>query len=90
MTIRPTLNEGTHTYGYVSSDSELARVYTLTHRPDYILFVNGDTFYANEMFEKAKPLLLFGMDLVGMNWQPTVRVERGVVTGVNGEGDQRW
>ena len=73
ITLRPTLHEAMDTYGYVSSDAELSRVMKMSDRPDYILFANGDTLYAQEIFQEAKLQLFGGAGIIGMDWQPTVR-----------------
>ena len=73
LSLRPSVHESVETYGYVSSDVELSRVMRMSVRPDYILFANGDTLYAQEIFSEAKPHMMRGVGIIGMNWQPTTR-----------------
>ena len=36
------------------------------NRPDYVIFCNGDTYYAEEMFDSARYYLESGIGMVGM------------------------
>ena len=51
--LRPHVEEPKDTYGYLASDREIARHMTSLKEgratPNYILFCNGDTFYAQEL-----------------------------------------
>jgi hypothetical protein len=60
-------------WGYTASDVELARVLSNDTLPDYVLFCNGDTLYANEIFHEARFEMWGATDVIGMNWMPTVR-----------------
>ena len=42
-------------------------------RPDYVLFCNGDTYYAEDTFDSARYYLESGVGMVGMNFLPTGR-----------------
>jgi hypothetical protein len=82
--LQPALHEAVGTYGYMSSDAELSRIMQMSDPPDYILFANGDTLYAQEMFQEAKSQLLRGVGIVGMDWQPTIRHKKsGVIKQCN-------
>ena len=39
--------------------------------PDYIMFCNGGSLYAQEVFSEARQWLLQRTSIVGMNWFPT-------------------
>jgi len=71
--LRPWIKEGAETYGYVSSDAELSRVKSTKARPDYIIFCNGDTFYAKDFFFTARQQLQERTGMIGVNWIPTTR-----------------
>ena len=75
--LRPQIAEPPDTYGYVASDNEIARHMKFVNEgrvtPNYILFCNGDTFYAQEVFLAARELMMQATGLIGMDWQPTVR-----------------
>lgn len=60
-------------WGYTASDAELERVLNNSTLPDYLLFCNGDTLYANEVFHEARFEMWGATDVIGMNWMPTVR-----------------
>ena len=71
LVLRPNLNEGIETYGYMSSDAELGRVVRMKQPPDYIMFCNGGSLYAQEVFSEARQWLLQRTSIVGINWFPT-------------------
>ena len=72
--IRPWIFDADQTYGYMASDLELDIIKKESvHRPDYVLFCNGDTYYAEETFDSARFYLEVGVDMIGMNWLPTSR-----------------
>lgn len=75
--LRPHVEEPKDTYGYLASDREIARHMTSLKEgratPNYILFCNGDTFYAQELFVAARELMVQATGLIGLDWQPTVR-----------------
>eukprot|EP00518_Triparma_eleuthera_P021096 CAMPEP_0197565888 /NCGR_PEP_ID=MMETSP1320-20131121/32954_1 /TAXON_ID=91990 /ORGANISM="Bolidomonas sp., Strain RCC2347" /LENGTH=216 /DNA_ID=CAMNT_0043127915 /DNA_START=137 /DNA_END=783 /DNA_ORIENTATION=- len=73
--LRPWVLDLDRTYGYKASDLELqvTKEAHAQHRPDYVLFCNGDTYYAEETFDSARYYLEAGIDMVGMNWLPTHR-----------------
>ena len=71
---RPWVQDIDQTYGYMASDLELERIKSSTEqRPDYLLFCNGDTYYAEETFDSVRFYLEARVGMVGMNWVPTMR-----------------
>ena len=48
--------------GYVASDREL-EVTVAAGKADYIVFCNGDTYYAQEVFEAAQTHMRLGLDV---------------------------
>ncbi len=73
VAIRTYVHEGPESFGYVATDIELSRIKSLHHPPDYVIFCNGDTYYAQEFFASTLPFMLQNVDLIGVNWVPTMR-----------------
>lgn len=73
IAIRKYVHEGPESYGYVASDVELSRIKSWNHPPDYVIFCNGDTYYAQEFFTSTLPFMLQNVHLIGVNWVPTMR-----------------
>jgi len=73
VAIRKYVHEGPESYGYVATDVELSRIKSWSHPPDYVVFCNGDTYYAQEFFTSTFPFMLQNVHLIGVNWVPTMR-----------------
>ena len=63
--------ESTSTYGYLSADAELARVLSSRSPPDYLVFCNGDTYYARDFFATVRQELHHHISVVGVSWLPS-------------------
>lgn len=73
IAIREYVHEGSESYGYVASDLELSRIKSWNHPPDYVIFCNGDTYYAQEFFLLTLPSMRQKIHLIGVDWVPTMR-----------------
>jgi len=71
--IRKYVPEAADSYGYVATDAELSRIKSWNNPPDYVIFCNGDTYYAQEFFSSTIPFMMQNIHLIGVNWVPTMR-----------------
>ena len=73
VSLRKYVREGSESYGYVATDAELSRIKSWDHPPDYVIFCNGDTYYARDFFSSTFPHMRQNIHLIGVNWVPTMR-----------------